>query len=62
MTVSDNTLAAEILGDLFELLGDKKSQCIEKMAKNVSENPRIDLKIAGNLGSAAASRSRKAAS
>ena len=61
MTVSDNTIKAEVLGDFFKNLGKKGLNVSKKMAKNVLKNTGRDLEIAANVGSAFASRSPKAA-
>ena len=39
MTISDNTILAENLGDLFRSLGKKGYNASKKLAKNVSKNP-----------------------
>ena len=61
MTVSDNTIKAEGLGDFFKNLGKKGLNVSKKMAKNVLKNPGRALEIGVNVGSAFASLSRKAA-
>ena len=61
MTVSDNTIKAEGLGDFFKKLGKKRLNVSKKMAKNVLKNPGRALEIGANVGSAFASRSPKAA-
>ena len=61
MTVSDNTIKAEGLGDFFKNLGKKGLNASKKMAKNVLKNPGRALEIGANVGSAFASRSPKAA-
>ena len=61
MTVSDNTIKAEGLGDFFKNLGKKGLNVSKKMAKNVLKNPGRALEIGANVGSAFASRSPKAA-
>ena len=61
MTVSDNTIKAEGLGDFFKNLGKKGLKLSKKMAKNVLKNPGRALEIGANVGSAFASRNPKAA-
>ena len=61
MTVSDNTIKAEGLGDFFRNLGKKGLNLSKKMAKNVLKNPGRPLEIGANVGSAFASRNPKAA-
>ena len=61
MTVSDNTIKAEGLGDFSKNLGKKGLNVSKKMAKNVLKNPGRALEIGANAGSAFASRSPKAA-
>ena len=55
MTVIDNTIQAENLGDFFENLGKRGPNVSKKMAKNVLKNPRRPLEIGANVGSAFAS-------
>ena len=46
MTVSDNTIAAECLGDFIRSLGSGKGvQVSEKMDENVLNNPRKNLRL-----------------
>ena len=61
MTISDNTIAAENLGDFFKSLGEKGFIASKKMAKNVLKHPGIDLAIGANVGNAFATPSPKAA-
>ena len=61
MTVSDNTIKAEGLGDFFKNLGKKVLNVSKKMAKNVMKNPGRALEIGANVGTAFASRNPKAA-
>ena len=61
MTVSDNTIKAEGLGDFFKDLGNKGLNASKKMAKNVLKNPGKALEIGANVGTAFASRNPKAA-
>ena len=61
MTVSDNTIKAEGLGDFFKNLGEKGLNVSKKMAKNVLKNPGRALEIGANVGSAFTSRNPKAA-
>ena len=57
MTVSDNTIAAGNLGDVFKSLGKKGAFVSEKMAKNVSKIPGRDLEIGSKVGSEFTSQS-----
>ena len=50
MTVSDNTIKAEGLGDFFKNLGKKGLNVSKKMAKNVLKNPGRALEIGANVG------------
>ena len=59
MTVSDNTIQAEGLGDFFKKLGKKGLNVSKKMAKNVLMNTSRALDITGNFATAAASRNPK---
>ena len=59
MTVSDNTIEAEGLGDFFKNLGKSAVKVGKKFAKNVLKNPSRALDITANIASAAASRSPK---
>ena len=61
LTVSDNTIQAEGLGDFFKKLGKKGLNVSKEMAKNVLKNPGRALEIGATVGSAFASRSPKAA-
>ena len=61
MTVSDNTIQAEGLGDFFKNLGEKGIKVSKKMPKNILKNPGRALEIGANVGSAFASRSPNAA-
>ena len=56
MTVSDNTIKAEGLGDFFEKLGEKGLNVSKKMAKNVLTNPGRALDLTAKIATAAASR------
>ena len=62
MTVSDNTIVAESLGDFFKKLSKKGLIVSKKKAKNVLKNPGRALEIGANVDTAFASRSPKAAS
>ena len=55
MTVTDNTIKAEVLGDFFKNLG-KRGLNISKMTKNVIKNPSRALDITAKTATAAASR------
>ena len=59
MTVSDNTIQAEGLGDIFKILGKKGPNVSKKMAKNVLKNPSRALNITANIATAAGSRNPK---
>ena len=56
MTVSDNTIKAESLGDFFKNLGTKGFNVSKKMEKNVIKNPSRALDITATFATAAASR------
>ena len=58
MTVSDNTIKAEGLGDFFKNLA-KKINVSKKMAKNVLNNPTRALHVTANFATAAASKNPK---
>ena len=59
MTVSDNTVQAEGLGDFFKNLGKKRLNVSKKMTKNVLSNPTRALDITANFATAAVSRNPK---
>ena len=59
MTVSDNTIQAECLGDFLKNLGKKGLNVSKKMSKNVLKNPSRALDITANIATAAASRNPK---
>ena len=61
MTVSDNTIQAEILGDLFFNLGEKGLNMSKKMAKNILRNPGRALDLTAKIATAAVSKSFKKA-
>ena len=61
MTVSDNTIKAEGLGDFFKNLGKKGLNVSKKMAKNVLSNPGGALDLTAKIATAAASRNSKQA-
>ena len=61
MTVSDNTIQAEGLGDFSKNLYKKRLNVSKNTAKYVLKNPGRALEIGANVGSAFASRSPKAA-
>ena len=56
MTVSDNTIKAEGLGDFFKKWGRKELNMSKRMAKNVLNNPTRALDITINIVAAAASK------
>ena len=59
MTVSDNTIKAEGLGDFFKNLGKKALNVSKKVDKNVMNNPGRALDITAKTATAAASRNSK---
>ena len=61
MTVSDNTIQAEVLGDFFKNLGAKGLRVSKKMAKNVIKHPSRALDITAKIATAAASRNSQQA-
>ena len=61
MTVSDDTIKAEGLGDFSKNLGKKGLNVSKKMAKNVLSNPRRALDLTAKIATAAASRNSKQA-
>ena len=61
MTVSDDTIKAEGLGDLFKNLGKKGLNVSKKMARNVLSNPGRALDLTAKIAKAAASRNSKQA-
>ena len=61
MTVSDNTIKSEGLGDFFKNLGKKGLNVSKKMAKNVLSNPGRALDLTAKIATAATSRNSKQA-
>ena len=61
MTVSDNTIQAEGLGDFFKSLGKKGFNVSKKMAKYVLSNPGRALDLTAKIATAAAFRNSKQA-
>ena len=61
MTLSDNTIKAEGLGDFFKNLGKKGLKVSKKMAKNVLSNPGRALDLTAKIATAAASQTSKQA-
>ena len=61
MTVSDNTIQAEGVGDFFRNLGRKGQNVSKKMAKNVLSNPGRALDLTAKKATAAAFRNSKQA-
>ena len=59
MTVSDNTIVAECLGDFFNNLGKTVLNVSKRMAKNVLRNSGRALDITVNIATAAASKNPK---
>ena len=56
MTVSDDTIKAEGLGDFFKNLGKKGLNVSKRKAKNVLSNPGRALDLTAKIATAAASR------
>ena len=61
MTVSDNTIQAEGLGDFFKNLGKISAKAGKKLAKNVLCNPGRALDLTAKIATAAATKIPKAA-
>ena len=61
MTVSDNTIKSEGLGNFFKNLGKKGLNVSKKIAKNVLSNPGRALDLTAKIATAAASRNSKQA-
>ena len=61
MTVSDDTIKAEGLGDFFKNFGKKGLNVSKKMAKYLLSNPGRALVLTAKIATAAASRSSKQA-
>ena len=61
MTLSDDTIKAEGLGDFSKNLGKKGLNVSKKMAKNVLNNPGRALDLTAKIATAAASRVSKQA-
>ena len=61
MTVSDDTIKGEGLGNFLKNLGKKGLIVSKKMAKNVSSNPRRALDLTAKIATAAASPNSKPA-
>ena len=59
MTVSENMIQAESLGNFFKNLGKKRLNVSKKMAKNVLSNPRRALDLTAKIATAAASKKSK---
>ena len=59
MTVSDDTIKAEDLGDFFKDLVKKRLNVSKKMAKKVLSNPETALDLTAKIASASAAVSRK---
>ena len=55
MTVSDNTIQAEGLGDFFKNLGKNGLNVSKEMARNVLKDPGRAPEIGANVGTAFAS-------
>ena len=52
MTVSDNTIQAEGLGDFFKKLGKVSGKAAKKLATNALKNPSRFLEIGANVAAA----------
>ena len=61
MTVSDNTIKAEGLGNFFKSLGKISAKSDKKLATDALKNPAIFLEIGANVATVAANRNLKAA-
>ena len=61
MTVTDNTIHVEGLGELFKNLGKKGLNVSKRMAKNVISNPGRALDLTAKLATAAVSKNCKQA-
>ena len=61
MTVSDNTIKPERLGDFFKNLGRVSSKAAKKLATNALKNPSRFLEIGANVATAAVSKNPKEA-
>ena len=61
MVVSDNTKAAECLGDFFKYFRYKRFNVLKKMAKEFLKNPGRALENGENVGNPLAFRGPKAA-
>ena len=61
MTVSDNTVKAEGVGDFFENLGQKGLNISKKMARNVLSNPGRAFDLTAKIATAAVSKNSKQA-
>ena len=61
MTVSDNTIKGEELGNSFKNSGKLSAKAGKKLATNVLKNPGRALEIGANVATAAASRNPKVA-
>ena len=59
MTVSDDTIKAEGLGDFFKNLGKKGLNMSKKMAKNVLSNPGRALDLTTKIATASVSKNSK---
>ena len=59
--VSDNTIQAEGLGDVFKNLGKISAKAGKKLAKSVLGNPGRALDLTAKIATAAATKSPKAA-
>ena len=61
MTVSDDTIKAEGLGNFFKNLGKNGFKVSKKMVKNVLSNPGLALDLTAKIATAAVSKISKQA-
>ena len=61
LTVSDNTIIAEGLGDFFKKFGKISAEASKKLATNALKNPARFPEIGANVAAATANRNSKAA-
>ena len=59
LIVSDRTINGEGLGDFFKHLGKATTKAAKSVGKKILDNPGRALKIAANIGTAAASKNPK---
>ena len=61
MTVSDNTIVAEVLGDFFKCLGRRGPIVSNEIARMFKESPGIRMELRANFGSVVAFKNPTAA-